>query len=309
MNHHILVIGAASMDVSVNLQSLPREGTTLHDGGNLFMVPGGMAATAAAALTRFGVKNSLVTCLGNDSNGKRLLKLYDDMGIDTHLVTVKNGLPTCTVCRIQQKDHEPRCAILDGAFSGLTEAYIYKAFEEKPTALYMTLELPSKILETAANLATDMNIPVYIDGGPITEDTDLSALPPVTVFSPNDEEAYALTGIRPAGTDTALMAAIELQKQLKADYYVIKLGERGAFIYDGVYCHVAAPFLVPVTDLAGAGDVFTAALCYTHLQEGDILAAARFANAAAALTIQKSGCLSALPTETETHAFLQKHTR
>ncbi len=309
VKHHILVIGAAAMDVSVNSQNLPEAGITVHDKGSFSFVPGGMAATASAALTHLGTKNSLVTCVGGDSNGKRLIKLYDDMGLDTHLITVKSGQPTCTVCRITEPGRAPRCMVFDGALASLTEAYIYKAFEEKPTALYMTMELPAKLMATAANLAADMNIPVYIDGGPVTEEADLSLLPPVTVFSPNDEEAHALTGIRPIGTDTALMAAIELQKQLKANYYVIKMGDRGAFIYDGIYCHAAAPFLVPVTDLSGAGDVFTAALCHAHLNSGDILAAARFANAAAALTIQKIGCLSALPTESETQAFLQKHTR
>lgn len=305
MSHRILTLGYAEMDMTVNADTLPFPGETRKDAGGLIFSPGGIAASAAVALARLGEDSIFCARIGEDLNGKRLRKFYEDVGIDTSYLSVSHTDPTCTTCILSEKDAPSRRIVFPGAADGMTNGQIEDACASCD-ALYLTLEAPIDQVVLAASVAHERGLPIFLDGAPAYADIDLSALPPVTVFSPNDDEAFALTGIRPAGTDSALLTALELQKLVNAQYYVIKLGERGAFIYDGIYCHSAAAFVVPVTDLTGAGSAFTAALCAEYLHSSDILGAARFANATAACAIQKKGLFASLPTRAEVDVFLAR---
>ena len=306
MNHRILTIGYAEMDMTVRTDALPFPGETKKDVGGLIFSPGGIAAAAAVTLARLGEDSVFCSRVGEDLNGRRLRKFYGDVGVDTSYLSVSQTEPSCTACVITEKDAPARRVVFPGAADSMTEAQIDDACASSFDALYLTLEAPIDQVAHAAGIAFSRGLPIFLDGAPAYADMDLSALPPVTVFSPNDDEAFALTGIRPAGTDSALLTALELQKLVRAQYYVIKLGERGAFIYDGIYCHSAAAFVVPVTDLTGAGSAFTAALCAEYLRTGDILDAARFANATAACAIQKKGLFASLPTRAEVESFLSR---
>ena len=111
------------------------------------------------------------------------------------------------------------------------------------------------------------------------------------------------------GSDNCLRAAFELSKMVTAKYYVIKLGSRGAFIYDGKYSRVVPAYTVRSVDTTAAGDVFTSALTLEYLRNGrDIYAACKYANAAGAITVTRMGASSSIPTEAEVREFMQKHT-
>lgn len=298
------------MNTFVRMRQIPPPGEVFVDKGSMTVSPGGQGAVAAAALSKLGAISLFLARLGNDAYGKRLTRLYEDVGIDTRWLSMDESSPTCQTCILQEEGEEAQQIIFEGAAATLGGFHIQEALSARPDALYMTLELPMNTLAIAANMASERGLPIYIDGAPALPDLDLSLLPRVTVFSPNEQETLALTGILPAGTDSCLLAAMALQKKIAADYYVIKLGNRGAYIYDGIYCHSVASFVIPITDHAGAGAAFTAALALAHLKNGgDMLEAARYANAVSALTLQKSGCFSALPSAEETESFLRKHSR
>ena len=306
MSHRIVTVGYAEMDMTVHMNALPCAGETRKEEGALIFSPGGIAAPAAVMLARLGCESVFCARVGDDLNGRRLRKFYDDTGIDTSHLSLAPSQPTCTACVITEKNGSTRRTVFAGAADTISLHHIEDALSAPCDALYLSLEAPIEIVSAAAGIAKENETPIFLDGAPSYGDIDLSTLPPVTVFSPNDDETEALTGIRPAGTDSALLAALALQKLVTARYYVIKLGERGAFIYDGIYCHSAAAFVVPITDRTGAGSAFTAALCASYLENGDILKAARFANAAAAIVLQRKGLFASLPTRAEIDAFLAR---
>jgi ribokinase len=85
---------------------------------------------------------------------------------------------------------------------------------------------------------------------------------------------------------------------------VLKLGERGAFIYDGKYCDIVEAYEVNPVDTTAAGDAFTAALTVEYLRTGDIYTAVKYGNAVGALTAMKVGALNSLPREAEVRKFM-----
>ena len=127
------------------------------------------------------------------------------------------------------------------------------------------------------------------------------------VFSPNETETEAYTGILPQGTDSALRAALALYKRVKAKYVVIKQGDRGAFVYDGKHFFVIPSIRIgkPV-DTTAAGDAFTAALTLEYLNSGNIRNAVKFGVAAGAITVTRRGAASSVPTDDEVRALIMK---
>ena len=90
---------------------------------------------------------------------------------------------------------------------------------------------------------------------------------------------------------------------MDANYIVLKLGDRGAFLYDGKQYWTFPAEDTPVVDTTAAGDVFTAALTYWYLEKGNILKAADFAGCAAAVSVSRAGASTSVPTLSEVIAF------
>jgi ribokinase len=74
----------------------------------------------------------------------------------------------------------------------------------------------------------------------------------------------------------------------------------------GGHAHIAAHTGITVVDTTGAGDAFVGGFAAGWVKfDGDVLAAARFGNAVAALSVTKAGTAPAMPTAREIAAFLK----
>ena len=300
----ILVVSSANMDMVMNVDFVPVGGQTVIDKGTYTYVPGGKGANSAVAFSRLGAKCVFLTKLGKDANGNALYDLYVKEGMDVSYIkrddTVASGLAAILV----EKTGQNRIIVFPGANSKIELDTVSEAISSKPDALYMQFEINYDAIIHAANEASKADIPIFIDAGPANKDFPLEALPEVTVFSPNESETEAFTGIAPINEDKCREAALELLKRVKAKYIVIKLGGRGAYIFDGVSGVIKAPYDMPVVDTTAAGDAFTAALTLEYLRNGDMLSACDFANAAGSITVSRPGASSSIPNEKEVAEFL-----
>jgi ribokinase len=106
-------------------------------------------------------------------------------------------------------------------------------------------------------------------------------------------------------SDTAVSEAARQLSQLGARNIVIKLGGRGCFlaIAEGKSEFVPA-FRVQAVDTTAAGDVFNGAFAACLLEGKDATASARFASAAAAISVTRPGAQASVPTRAETLRFL-----
>jgi len=83
----------------------------------------------------------------------------------------------------------------------------------------------------------------------------------------------------------------------------------GCGICDGNSYTAVSGFAVDAVDTTAGGDVFNGALAVA-LSEGLALRkAARFANAAAALSVTRAGAQTSIPGRQEVDTFLQHHSR
>src|SRR5699024_1329300 len=119
-------------------------------------------------------------------------------------------------------------------------------------------------------------------------------LKPTASFTPNDIEFLAIT-------KTPLFASVE-------DKMVVTKGAEGVQFKTatGELRKIPA-FSVDVVDTTGAGDTFNGVLATELGRTNDIDQAVKFANAAAALSIQKIGAQGGMPYREEVETFLKKH--
>ena len=302
-NQRILVISSANIDFVQRMRRIPYAGETVveNDMGYSY-VPGGKGANSAVTFARLGA-DCVFTCkLGRDSNAKRLLSIYRNEGIDVRYIEDPE-VPTGLASILVEENGKNRIIVYPGANMTMTAADIEAPFTCYPDALYMQLEIPDEAILEAAKRAHESNIPVFIDAGPARLDFPLKELGRIEIFSPNESETRIFTGIALTSEETCLRAAIRLSTLVDAKYIVIKRGDRGSFIYDGREYYMIPAETVEAVDTTAAGDVFTAAMVYVYLQNGNIVSAVKYATCAAAISVTRAGASSSIPTRAEVIAY------
>lgn len=307
MKQKILVIGSADVNVSMNAAQLPEPGEIKKDNGSLTVTNGGMASNVSVAMSRLGAKSVLAARVGDDAYGKRLMKLYNESKIDVSYVEIDRDFRTGVSVTIKEHDKAERRILYRGANMNFTPEDALRAMSCEPEAFYVDLELSYPIAETTLKYAKRHEIPTFFNASPASKELPLSSLPAIDVFFVSDKDAQEYTGILPSSAESALRAAIELQKSVKATYYVIRLGEKGAFVYDGKYYHMVSSYIVKTVDTSASNDIFAAGLLLEYIRNsGDIVSACKYANAAVALSVQKAGSTASMPYHDEVMAFIAK---
>ena len=96
-------------------------------------------------------------------------------------------------------------------------------------------------------------------------------------------------------------------KHLAPRIIVITRGENGSLLYETNQEHFIDPCPTTVVDTTGAGDTHHAAFLYAYQKKFGLVKAARFASAAASLSITKMGPRSGQHTENEINEFANLH--
>lgn len=300
LKKRVLVVSSANIDFIQNVERVPYAGETVMDREATYSyVPGGKGANSAIAFARFGADCVFVCRLGADQNGARLKSLYRSEGIDTRFIIEDKNAPTGLASILVERGGKNRIMVFPGANAAMSAAELEEPFTCYPDAVYLQMEIADEAVIESCRLAAERGIPVFIDAAPARLDFPLSSLGRVEIFSPNENECRVFTGITPSNEDSALRAAIRLRKQVDAKYIVIKLGERGAFMFDGSEYYVYPAENVTPVDTTAAGDVFTAVMTYSYIQNGNIHSAIRMANVAAAISTTRAGASPSIPTLAE----------
>jgi 2-dehydro-3-deoxygluconokinase len=128
----------------------------------------------------------------------------------------------------------------------------------------------------------------------------VATMPLVDYFLPSLDDVRLLSGLdEPA-------AILDWCHRQGARTVVFKLGKAGSVVSEGAYRMPIASFEVDSVDATGAGDCFDGSLLARLAAGDDIVAAARWASAAAALTTTGYGAVAPLPTSDQVARFLAR---
>lgn len=301
----ILVISSANIDFVMRMHRMPYSGETVVERDmKYYYIPGGRGTNCAVAFSRIGA-DCVFTCkVGSDPNAKRIFALLRDEGIDTRYVLEDEYFPTGMSSIMVEENGNNRMVVYSGANLALRSDEIEESFTCYPDAVFIQFEIPDDAILEAAHRAAVEGLPLFIDAGPAKYNFPLGQLGHVEIFTLNETETRIFTGINPSCEEYCLRAAIKLSGMVDAKYIVIKLGERGSFVYDGHEFYNIPAEDVHAVDTTGAGDVFSAVMTYVYLQNGNILSAVKYATCAAALSVQKEGAVPSIPTLSEIVGYI-----
>ena len=304
----ILVVGSMNMDLFVrDCNALPAYGQSIIS-GDYGYATGGKGSNQAFAAARLGGDVTMVGRIGNDTNGDQLLRSLTGAGVDVRYVVRDEAAQTGLALMLVNSDGRYVCYVSIGANYRLSADDVRRALDaERFDMLVMQLEIPLETVYATVALARERNIPVFLDAGPAMK-IPLEGLRGLYILSPNEAEAEALTGISVETEEGALAAAKWLYGQAAPKYVILKLGARGALLYDGAQAKFIPGFKVDAVDSTAAGDTFGAALAIGLCRGKPIEEAIVTAHAAAGICVSRQGAQVSVPTEAEVEQFLRERT-
>jgi len=302
----VVVVGSANADLVVRAARVPRPGETLM-GSDFAVVPGGKGANQAVACSRLGAETHFIGRVGGDEFGGLLLAALKRAGVRTSRVRRDRKTPTGIAIIIVQPDGQNSIVVAPGANSRCSVEDINRSESliAKSQALVTQLEVPIPTVERALEVARGAGVVSVLDAGPATR-LPARVIRKADVISPNETEAFALTGVRVRDTKSARAAARKLLG-MGARCVVMKLGEKGCLLARGTeFQHFPAVKVRPV-DTTAAGDAFTAALAVKLASGAEMEEAVRFANYAGALATLTFGAQPSMPTLSHLLRFIRGH--
>ena len=290
------VVGSINMDMILTADRIPDVGENLL-GNSYSYANGGKGANQATALARLGAKVRMIGKVGNDVNGKKLLDNLRNNNIDVSGIS-EEGSSTGLAAILIDKDGRNRIIVYEGANGEIDADEAVKSIDDDTDLLLIQFETNEDVVTAVVNHAVSKNITTVIDCGPAKEFC-LEKMQGATIISPNESETKALTGIFPDNDETILEASKILKSRSKAQFVVLKLGERGCSVWDGERLTILPPYKTKVVDTTAAGDCFTAAMALEYVRSGDIYKACDMGNKAGAIAVSRMGAADSMPTISE----------
>ena len=305
----ILVVGSSNTDLVLKVPEIPRPGETIL-GSEFLTTPGGKGANQAVAAARAGGMVTFIAAVGDDDYGRNALAGYRLDGIDTSRIKVCRNVPSGIALINVSSAGENAIAVAPGANHHLEPGDIRAAEEAFREAgiLLVQLEIPYETVHEAVRIAAAHRLLVILNPAP-AGNLPGELLRGVDILTPNETEALQLSGIA-AGSDADAAEACNRLHELGIKKVILTMGEKGAFISDpeNRIREKVAGFSVKAVDTTAAGDVFNGALAVALNGGRGLIDCARFAHAAAALSVGRAGAQASIPSRGEIDRFLKANT-
>jgi ribokinase len=298
----IVVVGSVTMDLVTRAPQIPRIGQTLI-GTSFETTPGGKGANQAVAAARLGYPVKMVGMVGEDAYGPVLLDNLAAAGVDTSAMARVPGSSGLAPIFLAETG-ENAIVVVPGANGKVDCAAIDRHADLIRCAgmVLCQLELPMETISHTLALCAEAGVPVMLDPAPAAPLPD-AVWNQVAWFTPNETEAAFYLGDDFSPEDGAKRL---LARGLTG--VVLKRGGEGSYVaVAGGQAAWVKPFQVEAIDTVGAGDCFNGAFAVALLEGLDPWAAARFASAAAAISVTRRGAQASMPTRRDIEEFLAQH--
>lgn len=292
----VTVFGSCNMDLVAYVATRPQPGETVH--GHAFRtVVGGKGCNQAIAAARAGAPTSLIAATGSDQFGGQIRATLESSGVDTTCLREVTG--NTGTAHITVDDSGGNSIIVIPAANGTMDRLFDGAAEliAASQLLLLQLETPLEGVVAAARLARQHGVKVVLTPAPAME-LPHEVLCNVDVVVPNEHEATAITGL--ADHHAALTRLLKFVPEV-----VMTRGEHGVCYGSQSGDRIEVPaYPVRAVDTTGAGDTFVGAFSAAITAGTAIRPALIEASAAAALSVQRTGASTSMPSRQEIVEFL-----
>lgn len=307
MAQKVTVFGSFVVDLMARAPRLPVPGETVL--GSFFKQgAGGKGFNQGIAAHKSGGDVTMITKLGRDSLAAVATDAMDSVGLSKDHLFYSETEPTgVALISVDENTSQNEIIIVPGACATISDEDIASVAERIKESAYLLLQLEvnQDANEKVAAMAKAAGVKVIVNTAPYSPVTD-EFLSGCYLVTPNEVEAEELTGICVSDLESADKAA-KVFKNKGVQNVVITLGSRGVYVNEDGKSEIVPAYKVNAIDTTGAGDAFNGGLL-TALSEGKTIGeAARFANALAAISVQRIGTTPSMPTRAEIDKFLEEH--
>ena len=288
---YVCVIGGSNIDI----QGFPSSELIYKDSniGEVKMSLGGVGRNIAENLVRMGVNTRLISAVGDDVYGQKILEEAREIGLNMQDSLVLKGEATSTYLSILDQNKDMVLAI---SHMDICERMTVDFIKSK-----------RHIIENAALCILDTNIPLdvmeyvlttfketvfFLDTVSSTKAKKVKDL--IGYFhtiKPNRIEAEMLTGVE-IKDDSDLEKAARVLHEKGVVQVFISLGENGVYYSrDSIAEHIKIP-KVNIVNATGAGDAFIAALALAHLKNMDIRQTTKMGIAASIIALSHENTIN-----------------
>lgn len=307
----ITALGELLIDFTQNGES--EQGNPLFEAN-----PGGAPCNVLAMLSKLGHKTSFIGKVGNDSFGKQLKSVLEEVGIDATYLFMDDNIHTtlALVHTLADGDRDFSFYRNPGADMMLTETEVPEDLIKNSKIFHFgTLSMTHEGVRNATKKALDIakksgaiisfdpNLrPPLWDSLEVAKEQTLYGMQFCDILKISDNEIQWLTG-----EEDYTDGVNWILDRFEIPLILVSMGKEGSRAYYKGTMVEAAPFLQKNTiETTGAGDTFGGCVLHYILEHGledltedNLTEMLRFANAAAALITTKKGALRVMPSKEE----------
>lgn len=297
---YILVFGGCSLDTTFienkigGYPSIPS-----------IAVPGGKGANQAVAAARAGANVKIITRLGNDAIGKRIVENLQNNNLDTSYVEfddkVKNDECQIFVSKEGENDIHRVVGAIDSFYVDMIEKY--SSVIKGAKIVIAQMKIKKEVSVALIDFCYKNRIPIIItpcrpENLSLLDPKNLELINKITFLTCNEKESKIVFN-----NDNVE----EIVKQFP-NKAIITLGEKGAIFNDGTKNVYLPAFPVDkVVDTTGAGDTLCGNFAAALLSGYSIEQSIRIGMAASTIKITKESAQKGMPTKTQIEEFLKSY--
>jgi sugar/nucleoside kinase (ribokinase family) len=276
--------------------------------------PSGAPAIFIDQVGKLGHACAIISGVGNDDFGHVNLERLKADGVDISGITVDPDGTTGSAF-VRYRDDGSRAFVFNIRHSACGRIEMTEAAAEMirsadhlhvmgtslyaPSVVETVLSALRSIKAKGGTVSFDPNLRPEILNGAGMRDALRAVIAEADVFLPSGNELFLFT----EATTTDAAVGELLAGGIKA--IVLKQGAAGATYYDAEKTLTIPGFPVDEVDPTGAGDCFGAAFVTFWLEGADPQVALRYANAAGALAVTRTGPMEGASTRAELQSFLE----
>ena len=288
----ILGIGDADVDIMIKVPHIPGHDEKVR-GEERGKYPGGIIANFCCAAAAFGVKTAAMCSVGDDEYGRLAISDLRQRGVDTSHMIIKKGMSTYySVVHLDDSGEKALTVVVTDALMPAADE-IDIDFARSCRRVHMTT-LDMDLAEYVVGNLKGSGVLVSLDIEPTCSDRSTESwekiLPGIDIAFPNE------AGLRAVMREEDVETAAEKMRAMGARIVVVTRGVDGADIFgpDGYRYHQEA-YPVKTIDTTGAGDCFNAVFLGSLTKGWPLEKAAKYAAAAAALSVTRIGAREGQP--------------
>ena len=303
MKYDICVFGGCAID---QMYYKDEEGKIPEN--PMLILPGGKGSNQAVAAARAGAKVTMISRVGKDNIGNKILQNLTYNNISTNNVEVVEGLINdWSKIIIDEKNKDYDIQRFTGAINSFTKEMVdsYKKVFLKSKLVIAQLKVPKEVSVELINFCYENQIPLIITPcrpeklSIVKEIENLELLDKITYITANRKECATMFG-----TDNIEECVTKYPNKL-----IVTLANEGVIYHDGEkIIKIPAIKVDKVEDTPGAGDTFTGNLAAALVEGYNLEEAIVIAQYAASMKIQVKGAQDGMPYKEELEKYVVNKT-